>query len=214
MKEGTRQSEAEIRQSETGQSEAEQSKARQLEAKHSEAGESEAKGLKIGQSKVEQLEIEKTAILSKNLGLKFNKERENKLRSAYGNGSRAITNRKKGATRKLKKQALATYNLEGLWKWGTELSILLQSCSQRESDQSLESLPSDIVSSLNLLSEISQDLAPLLLEQQTLANQRTEALNDLNRLLKLITEQKKKYGYKLSPHGNFYQRHVMVQQFL
>ena len=40
------------------------------------------------------------------------------------------------------------------------------------------------------------------------------ALDDLNRLLKLVIEQEKKYGTRLSPHSNYYRRHVMVQQFL
>ena len=39
-------------------------------------------------------------------------------------------------------------------------------------------------------------------------------MKDLTSLLKLVTEQEKKYGYRLSPLGNFYQRHVMVQRFL
>ena len=29
----------------------------------------------------------------------------------------------------------------------------------------------------------------------------------------LVAEQEKKYKNKLSPHSNYYQRHVMVQQF-
>ena len=41
-----------------------------------------------------------------------------------------------------------------------------------------------------------------------------KALDDLNRLLKLVTEQEKKYGTRLSPHINYYRQHVMVQQFL
>lgn len=40
-----------------------------------------------------------------------------------------------------------------------------------------------------------------------------EALRDLTQLLNLVTEQEKKYKNKLSPHSNYYQRHVMIQQF-
>lgn len=29
-----------------------------------------------------------------------------------------------------------------------------------------------------------------------------------------MTEQEKKYGYRLAPQGNFYRRHLMVQHFL
>lgn len=41
-----------------------------------------------------------------------------------------------------------------------------------------------------------------------------EALKDITRLLTLVTEQEKKYEDRLSPHSNFYRRHLMVQQFL
>lgn len=41
-----------------------------------------------------------------------------------------------------------------------------------------------------------------------------EALKDLTRLINLVTEQEKKYKSRLSPHSNYYQRHVMVQQFV
>ena len=30
----------------------------------------------------------------------------------------------------------------------------------------------------------------------------------------LLTEQEKKYGYRLSPQSNYYQRHLMVKYFL
>lgn len=41
-----------------------------------------------------------------------------------------------------------------------------------------------------------------------------KTLQDLARLLDLVTEQEKKYGQRLSVHSNFYQQHMMVQQFL
>ena len=31
--------------------------------------------------------------------------------------------------------------------------------------------------------------------------------------MELVTKQKKKYRERLSPHSNFFQRHLMVQQF-
>lgn len=64
------------------------------------------------------------------------------------------------------------------------------------------------------LSNITRGGTSLLSNQETLKIQRTEALKDLNKLLKLVTEQDKKYGTKLSPHSNFYRQHIMVQQFL
>lgn len=43
---------------------------------------------------------------------------------------------------------------------------------------------------------------------------RAKGLVNLKKLLSLVTEQDKKYGYRLSPRTNFFQRHVMVRQFL
>lgn len=57
-------------------------------------------------------------------------------------------------------------------------------------------------------SQTPRGCPPLLLQQQI------EALKDLTRLLNLVTEQEKKYEYRLSPHSNFYRQHLMVQQFL
>ena len=40
-------------------------------------------------------------------------------------------------------------------------------------------------------------------------------LDDLNKLLESVKAQEKKYGgNRLSPHSNYYRRHLMVQQFL
>lgn len=36
----------------------------------------------------------------------------------------------------------------------------------------------------------------------------------LTRLLDLVTEQERKYGYRLGLKSNFYQRHLMVKHFL
>ena len=47
-------------------------------------------------------------------------------------------------------------------------------------------------------------------QQKIHKNQQVEALEDLARLLKLVTEQEKKYGDRLSTDGNFYRRHLMV----
>ena len=41
-----------------------------------------------------------------------------------------------------------------------------------------------------------------------------DGLKDLSRLLNLVTEQRKKYKYRLSPNSNFYCRYLMVQQSL
>ena len=70
------------------------------------------------------------------------------------------------------------------------------------------------VSSPSPLSGVSRGGTSLMSSQETLKNQRIEALKDLNKLLRLVTEQEKKYETRLSPHSNFYRRQIMVQQFL
>ncbi len=64
--------------------------------------------------------------------------------------------------------------------------------SQVGLEQVAESQPIDNVSPISLL-DIPRGDAFSLSNQQVLKSQRTEALKDLNRLLKLVTEQEKKY---------------------
>lgn len=64
------------------------------------------------------------------------------------------------------------------------------------------------------LSEIPRGSTSLLSKKDIHKSQQIKALNDLNRLLKLVTEQKKKYGTRLSPHNNYYRWYVIIQQFL
>lgn len=109
---------------------------------------------------------------------------------------------------------MGSYSVEGLWQRGINLGIISAANSSVKSSQSLESWPDDDASAFKPLSEVSRGHAPLLAEQQSRKTQRTKALTDLNRLLRLVTEQEKKYGCRLSVHGNFYQRHIIVQQFI
>lgn len=41
-----------------------------------------------------------------------------------------------------------------------------------------------------------------------------EVLKDLNKVLKLVIKQEKKYKIKVSTYSNFYCHHIIVQQFL
>ena len=50
--------------------------------------------------------------------------------------------------------------------------------------------------------------------ENTLSGGIRNSLEILNRLLNFVTEQKKKYEYRLAPQSNFYQRHLMVKDFL
>ena len=99
-----------------------------------------------------------------------------------------------------------------LWKRGSDLGLISSANSQERLGQLPELQPNNSVSSL--LSEIPRGGTSLLSKKDIHKSQQIKALDDLNRLLKLVTEQEKKYGTRLSPHSNYYRRHVMVQQFL
>ncbi len=92
--------------------------------------------------------------------------------------------------------------------------MIFQANSQVELEQPRESQPNAGVSSILPLSQVPRGCLPPLFKKQHSKNDRIEALKDLTRLLELVTEQKKKYEGRLSPHSNFYRRHLMVQQFL
>ena len=145
--------------------------------------------------------------------IKWNKEGEDKLRGAYGNGSRSTSRRERKSTRELEKQASKTYDIRALWQRNIELGMASTANSQVGLGQVAESQPIDNVSPLSL-SDIPRGGASFLSNQQVLKSQRTEALKDLNKLLKLVTKQEKKYKARLSPHSTFHCRHIMVQQFL
>lgn len=82
--------------------------------------------------------------------------------------------------------------------------------SQVELDQSPELQPIDNIFFLSSLLKVVQDGVSHLFNQETLKSQQTEALKDLNKLLKLVIEQDKKYPTKLSLHSNYYRRHIMI----
>ncbi len=53
--------------------------------------------------------------------MKWNEEGDDKLRGAYGNGSRSTSRREQKSTRQLDKKASKTYNIWGLWQLNIEL---------------------------------------------------------------------------------------------
>ena len=163
-----------------------------------------------GQSKTEQAISHKASQVE----LKWKKEGENNLRGGYGKGSKRTQMRHNKSARDLEKEALKTYNIQALWQQSRDLGIASRVNSPAGLEQSGESLPINSESSTLSLSQIPRGCSPPLSQQQIEKNQRVEALKDLTRLLNLVTEQEKKYQYKLSPYSNFYRRHLMVQQFL
>ena len=51
-------------------------------------------------------------------------------------------------------------------------------------------------------------------QKEALRSPRVEALEILNRLLGFVMMEKKKYGCRLAPKSNFYQRHLIIKYFL
>ena len=87
--------------------------------------------------------------------------------------------------------------------------------SQDGLDQVPKSLSNNgAISAAYSLSEILLGGSPTFSKQEIHKQQQIEALEDLTRLLKLVTEQEKKYKDRLFLYSNFYCRHLMVQQFL
>lgn len=83
--------------------------------------------------------------------IKWNKEGEDKLRGAYGNGSRSTSRRERKSTRELEKQASKTYDIRVLWQRNIELGMASTANSQVGLEQVAESQPIDNVSPISLL---------------------------------------------------------------
>ena len=73
--------------------------------------------------------------------------------------------------------------------------------------QSSQSLPNSTVCPL---SQIPHGSSVPLPKRQIYREKQIVALKELTRLMELVTEQEKKYRERLSPHSNFFQRHLMV----
>ena len=146
--------------------------------------------------------------------LKWNWKGEQTLCGGYGKGSRSTQMLHNKSARELRKEASQTYNIQALWQRSKDLDMISQANSQDELEQSKESQSNAGVSSISPLSQVPRGCLPPPFKQQHSKNYRIEALKDLTRLLELVIEQEKKYKGRLSPHSNFYRRHLMVQQFL
>lgn len=163
------------------------------------------------------LEVEESRAVSPEVPkkeIKWNKKGESKLCEVYGIGSRSSSKRQRKSARELEEQATKTYDNRALLQRNRNLGMISPANSQVRLGQPPEPQPDDSISSPSPLSKIARGGISLLSNQETLKSQRTEALKDLNKLLKLVTEQDKKYDTRLSPHSDFYCRHIMVQQFL
>ena len=136
------------------------------------------------------------------------------LCGGYGKGSRSTQMLHNKSARELRKETSKTHNIQALWQRSQDLGMISQANSQVELEQPRELQPNAGLSSILPLSQVPRGCLPPFSKQQHSKNHRIKALEDLTRLLELVTEQEKKYKGRLSPHSNFYRRHLIVQQFL
>jgi hypothetical protein len=128
--------------------------------------------------------------------LKWNLTGEARLRGIRGNGSLSTQERRRRDARELQRQASQSQNIVSMFTKMQEISgSKTLDSSQKEPRQLAAPVPLQTV-------------------QEQIALKRLEALRDLERLLDLVTEQEKKYGYKLTSRKGFLQRHLMVKHFL
>jgi hypothetical protein len=115
------------------------------------------------------------------------------LRSLYKTGSISTRTRERKRQRELDQEASKTLSIVSFFKRQRDLGISMKNNE-----------PSSITTPLSAVGrgEARGNMACHL------------ALEDLERLLKLKTEQVKKYGHVLFPQGDFYRRHLMVRSFL
>ena len=145
--------------------------------------------------------------------IKWNKDGEGNLRGVYGQGSVATFYRKKRAAKKWEEEGHKSYNIQALWQRSRDLGLISNTNAQPEPSEALDPGDAD-ANSLYPLSKVPSGCSLSQSKQEVDREQCTIALKDITRLLELVTVQEEKYGERLSPHGNFYCRHMMVQQFL
>ena len=140
--------------------------------------------------------------------IKWNKKGEKSLRGVYGQGSVATLYRKKKAMKKWEDEGHKSYNIQALWQRNCDLGLISDTSSQQGPGRSSDL--GDDVDSLHPLSEVPLGHNPSRSKQELDQEKRTIALKDMTRLLEFVTVQEEKYEERLSPHSNFYCRHIMV----
>ena len=127
---------------------------------------------------------------------------------AWGKRSSATEERRKRNAREYQRQASQSYNLSDMFAKSREKAARLEQTRLEEGPENMELLIEAKVIPIS-----SACLLPLIFQEQQ-RELHASSLVSLNKLLSLVTEQDKKYSYRLLPQLNFFQRHVMVKQFL
>ena len=120
--------------------------------------------------------------------IKWDKRGEGKFRGGYGNGSRTTLKKQQKSARELEQQASNTYDIRELWQRSRDLGMISSANNQERLGPLPESQPNNGVSSPAPLSKTPRGGKPLQSQPKTLKSQRIKALDDLNKLLKLMTE--------------------------
>lgn len=129
------------------------------------------------------------------LGLKWNSSGEKNLRGLWGMGSKRTTRRKNQHQRELREAAKSTHSIKSIFQRQIEIGTpTLKTGAKRKRDMETETHRT-------------------IGYQENVQLARHTASTDLNDLLRLKTEQKRKYGCFLSSKPNFLRRHLLVQAF-
>lgn len=138
--------------------------------------------------------------------LKFTKEGEKKtkLRRPYGTASERTIRRRNKDKKDLRGTAQASYSLKSMFQRQIDKELSSSEDSGGEIEESKE-IEKDGDGETGRYYSIGH--------KEILKQARQDAAIDLNNLLWLKTEQKKKYGFILSSKPNLLRRHLLVQAF-
>ena len=141
--------------------------------------------------------------------LGWDAEGQAKLRDIWGKKSRSTEERKQRNAREFQRQAVQYFHIGGMFKKAQE-----KADQRRETDVQVTDGQRNGQEKSDLNNPVQPACFLPVSQKQVLTELRIQALKNLERLMDLVTEQEKKYGYRLSPQSNFYQRHLMVKHFL
>jgi len=123
--------------------------------------------------------------------IQWKNDADNNLRGLWGSGSKSTQKRARRTQRQLKLSASQSYSIAGLF----ERQQLHQLCPKDKR------------------SDVPRACSPPP-DRNNLEETQKTAAAELDRLLELPTEQKRKYGSVMDSRSSFYLRHRMVQSFL
>lgn len=134
------------------------------------------------------------------------------LRGVHGAGSQSAIERQQRSKRESQLQASQCYSIKAMFQ--RQMTMPKRLSKKEQLAQLGVFVGESTQASLNSIEPLTPACLPPMNKKETLKKLQEEALETMNRLLNLVTEQEKKYGCRLAPQSNFYQRHLMVKHFL